>query len=467
VPPVRKLLSDPNPYHRARATWLLAQLGPAGVREVERLTGDADPQIRVSAFRALRQVKGDVLAEARRLARDPSPAVRREIAISLRDVSYERSRDVLLELARGYDGDDRWYLEALGTGAAGKEDALHAALLSHSGDPDPIRWNASLARIAWRLHPPAAIDPFKARAGSADLPPDAREQALVALGFTNDPRAAQAMADLTRSALPDVASQAGWWMAYRKANDWRHYPAHGWSVTPPAGRPVSLDQMVTARRLVLDAGAPISRRVDAALAMAQDATGGRLLIQLAAESKIAYQLREAIGSVIFMNPDRHVRALAAGYFPRPGGSPRMALTDIPVRNGDASRGQLRYYGSCATCHRFRGAGADVGPDLTDINRKFDVAGLVDAIVNPSAAIAFGFGAELFVTRGDEPHPGFLQADGQTVSIRDADGRHLTFDRETLAARIPLKSSLMPDPLLLGLSEQDIADIAAFLMKSGR
>jgi hypothetical protein len=30
--------------------------------------------------------------------------------------------------------------------------------------------------------------------------------------------------------------------------------------------------------------------------------------------------------------------------------------------------------------------------------------------------------------------------------------------------VPLKSSLMPDPLSLGLTEQEIADIAAFLMK---
>ena len=36
LPAVRSVLADPNPYHRARAIWLLAQLGPAGVREVER-----------------------------------------------------------------------------------------------------------------------------------------------------------------------------------------------------------------------------------------------------------------------------------------------------------------------------------------------------------------------------------------------------------------------------------------------
>ena len=79
-------------------------------------------------------------------------------------------------------------------------------------------------------------------------------------------------------------------------------------------------------------------------------------------------------------------------------------------------------------------------------------------------IAFGYSAELFVTRLNQPHIGFLQADGQTVSIRDGYGRVRSFARDDIAARVPLKSSLMPDPLALALTEQDIADIAAFLMR---
>ena len=93
--------------------------------------------------------------------------------------------------------------------------------------------------------------------------------------------------------------------------------------------------------------------------------------------------------------------------------------------------------------------------------------MVEAIVNPNAAVAFGFGAELFVTRRNEAHIGFLQADGPTVSFRDGYGRVRTLAREELAARVPLKTSLMPDPLALALSEQDVADIGAFLMKTLR
>jgi putative membrane-bound dehydrogenase-like protein len=463
VPAVKQILADNNPFNRARAIWLLAELGPSGVPEVERLLGDADPQIRVTAFRALRKVRASVLVEARRLADDPSSAVRREVALSLAGVPFEQSRDILLKLITRFDGLDRWYLEALGTGAAGNEDPLYSAVLSSVPRPDPLTWDKRVAAIVWRLHPVSSIDALATRAGSSVLSADARQQALVALAFIKDPRAAQAMAELTHCPIQDVATQAGWWMTYRKTNDWYRYPVTAWTADAPESRPSSLDDMLQRRTLVLDDRASIDRRIDAALAMAGDPLGAQLLIQLASQNKVAYQLREAIGSVIFSNSDRSVRTAAAGFFARPGGAPRMTASDVAARSGDRSRGAARFMGTCSTCHR-RGvpSGPDVGPDLTDIDRKFDRNGLIEAIVSPSAAIAFGFGAELFVTKKNEPAIGFLQSEGATISIRDGYGRVQTIAGSDLAARIPLKSSLMPDPLALALTDQDVADIVAFL-----
>jgi putative membrane-bound dehydrogenase-like protein len=463
VPAVKQVLADGNSFSRARAIWLLAELGASGLREVELLLGDPDPQIRVAAFRALRKEKASMLVEARRLADDPSSAVRREVALSLAGVPFEQSRDILLKLITRFDGLDRWYLEALGTAATGSEDAVYSAVLSSVPRSDPLTWDARLAAIVWRLHPVSSLDALATRAGSSVLSAGARQQALVALAFIKDPRAAQAMADLTQCPIRDVATQAGWWMTYRKTNDWYRYPVTAWTADAPESELSSLDDMLHRRTLVLDDSASIDRRIDAALAMAGDPLGAQLLIQLASQNKVAYQLREAIGSVIFSNPDRSVRTAAAGFFARPGGAPRMTVADVARRSGDRNRGEARFMGTCSTCHR-RGvaSGPDVGPDLTDIERKFDRHGLIEAIVSPSAAIAFGFAAELFVTRKHEPAIGFLQSEGATIAIRDGYGRVQTIAGADLAARIPLKSSLMPDPLALALTDQDVADIVAFL-----
>jgi putative membrane-bound dehydrogenase-like protein len=467
VTAVKKVLADSSPFHRARAIWLLAELGPAGLREVELRLADRDPQIRLTAFRALRKVKGNVLSEARRLSGDSSAAVRREVALSLRGVPLEHSREIFLKLADAYDGADRWYLEALGTAASGHERALYAALISSLRQRDPLRWDERMAALAWRLHPVDAIDAFAARAASTQLSAGARQEALVALGFIEDARAAQTMAQLTHSPLRDVATQAAWWMTYRKSNDWYAYPVNGWIADAPEAIPLTLDEMLRHRALMVDDGAPIDRRIDAALAMAADPAGAPLLIQLAAANRIVYQLREAIGSVIFSNPDRTVRTAAAGFFSRPGGQSRTTSAGVARLVGDASRGKIGFDGSCSTCHR-RGAGspgAEVGPDLSDVGRKFDRNGLIEAIVNPNAGIAFGFAAELFVTRRGQSHIGFLQSEAATISIRDGYGVVRTIPREELEARVPLKASLMPGPLALALSDQDVADIVSFLMES--
>src|SRR5437763_1891119 len=82
-----------------------------------------------------------------------SPAVRREVALSLRDVPIAQSRDLLLTLARGYDGRDRAYLEAWGIGCSGKEADVYAAISTSSPDRDrdPTKWPAAYANLIWRL----------------------------------------------------------------------------------------------------------------------------------------------------------------------------------------------------------------------------------------------------------------------------------------------------------------------------
>src|SRR4029453_8890411 len=93
----------------------------------------------------------------------------RGVAPSRGGVPCEQSRDILLKLITRFDGLDRWYLEALGTGAAGNEDALYSAVLSAMRRPHPLPGDRRVAAIVWRLHPASSIDPLASRAGSSVL----------------------------------------------------------------------------------------------------------------------------------------------------------------------------------------------------------------------------------------------------------------------------------------------------------
>src|SRR5690606_38775818 len=96
---VKGVLESTNPFHRARAVWLLSNLGEQGIRDAETLLRDGDPHIRITALRALRQTKPqDIITYARQMVRDESPAVRREVAIALKDLSFEDSKPLVLTL---------------------------------------------------------------------------------------------------------------------------------------------------------------------------------------------------------------------------------------------------------------------------------------------------------------------------------------------------------------------------------
>jgi hypothetical protein len=77
------------------------------------------------------------------------------------------------------------------------------------------------------------------------------------------------MADLTGSPLRDVATAAAWWLTYRKSNDWREYPVEGWAVAVTEERAVPRDELLAHRALVVDGDAPIDRRIEATLALAE------------------------------------------------------------------------------------------------------------------------------------------------------------------------------------------------------
>ena len=221
IPAVTALLKDNNPYVRGRAVFLLAHLGPQGLAKVEEQLRHSDPMMRIAAFRALRRANHRVLEHARTLANDSSPAVRREVAIALRDVPFDGARELLLTLARGYDGKDRAYLEAWGTGATGKEAQVYAALASSAPGRDAAAWPASYANLIWRLTPKGAEGAFAARARAAGLPERDRLAAVTALGFTESKAASDALLDLAQQTSGMVKTHAMWWLLNYKDLRWK------------------------------------------------------------------------------------------------------------------------------------------------------------------------------------------------------------------------------------------------------
>ena len=166
---VAALLNDPNIYIRGRALYLLYQLGPEGQKRAGTPESQTDPAMRIAAYRAMRRARprcpaGCGAARARHRCRRPP----RGRAVAARPAG-RRALPILVDIARGFDGQDRSYLEALGTGATGKEPALYDRLRASLGvKDDPLTWSPAFTWIAWRLHVPAAVPDLTARAQSRE-----------------------------------------------------------------------------------------------------------------------------------------------------------------------------------------------------------------------------------------------------------------------------------------------------------
>ncbi|MBN8824574.1 MULTISPECIES: PVC-type heme-binding CxxCH protein [unclassified Spirosoma] len=139
--------SSDNARMQARALWLLSQLNN-GKKYIETALKSPNPDLRITGLRAARERKMDIIPFVKQLVNDPDAQVRRESILALRRSTSPDAPALWAQLASKHDGNDRWYLEALGIGADGNWDSYYAAWLKQVNG-DPIA-NAAGRDIVWR-----------------------------------------------------------------------------------------------------------------------------------------------------------------------------------------------------------------------------------------------------------------------------------------------------------------------------
>ena len=141
-----KLYNSENPRMKARAFWALCKIVD-GKKYTELALSQVNPDIKMAGIRAARQLKLDVLSYLKPLVNNPDPQIRRECAIALHGNKSAEAAELWATLATQHDGKDRWYLEALGIGAAENWDNCFTAYLKKVADPTQT---VASRDIVWR-----------------------------------------------------------------------------------------------------------------------------------------------------------------------------------------------------------------------------------------------------------------------------------------------------------------------------
>ena len=400
IKPVSKLLKDGNPYVRARAVWLLPQLGVDGVSKVQSILKDSDAQMRVVALRSLRR-------------------------------HYEKAGD-------------------------GGSVVTLAKLMA--GDASPaVRREAGLAL--------------------RDQPYSQSESVLMALAKQYDGQdrwilesigipAAGHESEFYDRVAPVMGNTdpLGWSPAFARLA-WRLHPPQ--SAAGFRARLMSDLISLADRKAAMTALAYIGSReavqgiVEAAVKAPDLIRGEALwwLLNRKDNAWKAYDLDAELKTRKIYDPDEI--EVVASTMPDAPSTNAPSMAEVVALKGDPKRGHEQM-ARCYMCHRVAGEGNDVGPDLTGFGRAQTSQVIIQSILDPSADISQGFGANELVTTNGVHIEGLILSYGNPVVIRSAGGLTQLVPASRIASRKPLGRSLMWTPQVLDLKAQDVADITAYL-----
>jgi putative membrane-bound dehydrogenase-like protein len=202
---LRKLWKGKDPRMRARALQVLARISGRTQAYVSEAIKDGDADIRIVGLRIARALDSQLVANMQALVNDPSAQVRRECAIALRHNPAAEAAGLWAELATRHDGQDRWYLEALGIGADKQWDSFLHAWLTKVG----TNWNTAAGRdIIWRSRAKRTPELITRIISSADCRQNERDHYFRSLDFLPAGQKESALIGLTEAESRNGADHA-------------------------------------------------------------------------------------------------------------------------------------------------------------------------------------------------------------------------------------------------------------------
>ena len=141
-----------------------------------------------------------------------------------------------------------------------------------------------------------------------------------------------------------------------------------------------------------------------------------------------------------------------------------------LQGGDVRRGQTIFNSpkvACTSCHTIGYQGGKLGPELTRIGQMRSERDLLEAILFPSASFARGYEPVTVTTTSGRTISGVLRADLATeVVLGTVDREETRIGRQEIVSIEPSTVSLMPPGLEQQMTQQELADLLAFLKAAG-
>lgn len=261
--------------------------------------------------------------------------------------------------------------------------------------------------------------------------------------------------------MPHIGSECVDENGLRLIQDWiRSLPAK--SVAPPDTELPLLQQIQTqAEPAALEAAKQLVASTRGALLLAT-ALGGQ---------QVPAPVRAQVLQVALARREPQIRDLFERFIPADQRVKRLGTVIKPEqilqRPGDVERGRQVFFKTsgvtCSNCHRIHGTGSTLGPDLSQIGKKYNTAQLLESILEPSRTIDPQYLPWLVETRTGKVHTGLLvrKTEEETI-LRDANDKEIRIPNHQVETAVQQRKSLMPELLLRDMTAEQVADLLAFL-----
>ena len=196
-----------------------------------------------------------------------------------------------------------------------------------------------------------------------------------------------------------------------------------------------------------------------------------MLLGLIDQTASAAPLEPTVAAIARTSPHVEVRDLFERFIPVKRAQKRLGdvidRASILALSGDAVRGRSVFSenaaAQCKTCHKAGEPGESVGPDLIKIGAKYNKAGLLDQILEPSKTIDPAFTTYLLETKDGRVLSGLaVEKTDAAVVLKDAQGKTVRLAMSEVERVVPQSRSLMPELLLRDMTAQQVADLLEFL-----
>jgi putative membrane-bound dehydrogenase-like protein len=142
------------------------------------------------------------------------------------------------------------------------------------------------------------------------------------------------------------------------------------------------------------------------------------------------------------------------------------LLPLAHAHGDSAAGKAVFQKHCAKCHRIRGEGENIGPDLTGmaVHPKTE---LLMHIIDPSRSVEGNFKAFTLVTQQGQVLNGMLAAESRTsLELVDTEGKRHAIQRSDIDELVSSTKSVMPEGFEKQIAAADLTNLLEFLIDSG-